>query len=401
MKTISSSLGEAPGPARVQPADLIVGHPELGGFIDVDLAGLLRIRLPELLSDLEALDAAHEDPSLAGEIRGAVETKAGRQQELIGVEHAAVGVGAQVKRRAFPIDLQAVGPLGERVQRGTEVRQQGEILIFAVRRNGADAALRRGANTDGIAHGLSGLDRAGCLGSGTRSSRGLLARGAGSSGDTSSLGNGLGLVWLLDTVGVVANWLSMSITRLSLRLPSGGEDGGKLGVQSTAELERSVGPEHGPLLAQPSSRVLLEHSHDIGLEIQRQLVVLAAGRCGVAEQTKRPRGDVFVYYAARLSGPAVRCIEKRRRRARRDLAGRVQDRVLDGDRDGRDGINCVAAFGERRDGRGEGGIGYASLLRAERAVRIGVANLLETIQRYGLGRRHEVAYIQCLLGLER
>jgi len=42
-------------PLDVEPANLLISLPELGSLVDIDLAGLLSIRFPELLVDPGAL----------------------------------------------------------------------------------------------------------------------------------------------------------------------------------------------------------------------------------------------------------------------------------------------------------------------------------------------------------
>ena len=53
-----------------EPADPLVGRPELAGLVDVDLACLLAVRLAKLLADAQRLEPGHEDPSLAAEVGG-------------------------------------------------------------------------------------------------------------------------------------------------------------------------------------------------------------------------------------------------------------------------------------------------------------------------------------------
>lgn len=70
-------------PLQVQPADLLKGRPELRGLVDINLASLLSVRLPELLPNPGAFEAADEYPTLAGQIRRAVQSQIRRQTQLV------------------------------------------------------------------------------------------------------------------------------------------------------------------------------------------------------------------------------------------------------------------------------------------------------------------------------
>lgn len=62
-------------PVGVEPTNPVKGGPKLGGLVDVDLAGLLRIRLAELLVVAEAEESSLKDASLAGQVRSAIQSQ--------------------------------------------------------------------------------------------------------------------------------------------------------------------------------------------------------------------------------------------------------------------------------------------------------------------------------------
>lgn len=131
--------------SHVEPADFIVGHPQLRGLVHIDLASLLGIGLAELLADLGTLEAALEDAALAGQIGGTVETQETGQDELVRVQKMAVGVFGEIERVPLPVHLQAVR-LGRQVaQRGAVVGALIEVLVFAVGRDVLAARLGRRA----------------------------------------------------------------------------------------------------------------------------------------------------------------------------------------------------------------------------------------------------------------
>ena len=80
---------------RIEPAHTIIRLPQLTSFVDVNLARLLRIRLAELLANLECLDASLEDASLARKIRGAVEAERASEVQLSLVQKITIGIVGQ------------------------------------------------------------------------------------------------------------------------------------------------------------------------------------------------------------------------------------------------------------------------------------------------------------------
>jgi len=55
----------------IEPSDLLISSPELASFVDINLASLLSIRLPELLPNGQSPQTSLEDPSFAAKIGGA------------------------------------------------------------------------------------------------------------------------------------------------------------------------------------------------------------------------------------------------------------------------------------------------------------------------------------------
>jgi len=67
---------------RFEPANTLIGRPKLACFVDINLAGLLSVRLAELLADSQSLDAGFKDTALAAEIRRARQAQRGGKVEL-------------------------------------------------------------------------------------------------------------------------------------------------------------------------------------------------------------------------------------------------------------------------------------------------------------------------------
>jgi len=83
-------------PLLFEPSDSRKGLPQSGSLVDVDLASLLRGRLPELLACPVALETRHKDATLAAEILSTSEAECGRQGDLRRVEHMSVLVVRKV-----------------------------------------------------------------------------------------------------------------------------------------------------------------------------------------------------------------------------------------------------------------------------------------------------------------
>jgi hypothetical protein len=103
------SSDELRNPFRVQPSNLVKCLPELASLIDINLAGLLGIRLSKFLANPESLDSLDEDPTLGGEICGTVEAEVGCEINLVWVEQVGVWIVLEINRSAFPIDFERVG----------------------------------------------------------------------------------------------------------------------------------------------------------------------------------------------------------------------------------------------------------------------------------------------------
>lgn len=131
----SAPLQKPTDPAGVQPSHLIKSSPQFGGFVDINLAGLLRVRLAELLTRAQALQAALEDASFAGEVRGTVEAKIASEEKLVRMQQFGVRIAAEINGLALPVHLEAVGTQRQRVQRRAVIDNGTEILVLAVRSN--------------------------------------------------------------------------------------------------------------------------------------------------------------------------------------------------------------------------------------------------------------------------
>ena len=132
---------------RVEPADPLVGRPQLRRLVDIDLARLLSVRFAELLANLVALNAPNEDAPLAGEIGRTIQAKGCSKAELLRVKKGPVGVFAQVERVALPVDLETARNVGKRHDAGRVVGKSVEILVLPVWRHGSHSGFGRGANT--------------------------------------------------------------------------------------------------------------------------------------------------------------------------------------------------------------------------------------------------------------
>ena len=92
--------------AFAEPANLVVGGPQLASLIDIDLASLLSIGLSELLANPKSVQASLEDASLAAEISGTAQAECAGKIDLGFVEHVSIGVIGQIENVvACPICL--------------------------------------------------------------------------------------------------------------------------------------------------------------------------------------------------------------------------------------------------------------------------------------------------------
>jgi hypothetical protein len=151
----------------VEPADLVVRLPELAGLVDVNLAGLLGIRLAELLADAQGLDAGLEHASFAAQIGCAIEAERGGKMQLSLVQHVAVGVIGQIQHRAFPLGLERLAVALEGLEGRREIRECVVVSVVAV--GGRPCRLgrcRRRLHVERVEHlGLGGALRLGRAGS--------------------------------------------------------------------------------------------------------------------------------------------------------------------------------------------------------------------------------------------
>jgi hypothetical protein len=83
--------------------------PEFASLVDINLASLLCICLPELFANLVSLNSLDEDPTLGGEICGTVETEISCEGDLIWMEEMIVWIVSEVNRSTLPVDFERVG----------------------------------------------------------------------------------------------------------------------------------------------------------------------------------------------------------------------------------------------------------------------------------------------------
>ena len=152
-------LEETLHPVSVEPANFVKGSPRLGCLVDVDLAGLLRICLAEFLARAQALEAALKDTAFVSKIGSAVESQVASQRYFVWVQQLGVRVAAEVNWLALPVDLEAVGATGKRVNGRAVVGKRVKVLVFAI---GSDDTTRRLWRGAGAASSGSWSDAARC-----------------------------------------------------------------------------------------------------------------------------------------------------------------------------------------------------------------------------------------------
>ena len=97
----------------VEPPDFVVGGPELARLVDVDLASLLGIRLPEFLADLERVEAGFEYPPLAAQVGGTCKTEGTSQVHFCLVQKMSVRVVIEIQDViAGPVRFERLGVIG-------------------------------------------------------------------------------------------------------------------------------------------------------------------------------------------------------------------------------------------------------------------------------------------------
>lgn len=298
---VLAALQEASHPFSTEPANLVKGSPELGGLVDINLAGLLSISLAELLAGPEALKTALKHASLAGEIGGAVQAEVAGEDDFVRVKQVVVRVAAEVNWLALPVHLEAVGSVGKRVEWRAVVWKRLEILVLAVGGDNAAGWLRGSA---------------GALSSG-RSNNNRRRRGQAVAGADGSVAR---MLWLGHSVGA---------------LGSGRLGGNWLGREDGVEALGSglpIGNQESPLLEKPSATVAGEVLHDLRAEGQGELIVLAPWWRDSAEDDggRRSSADMVVDDALVLFNLS-RSKQRWLRRARwRSLINGIENRVLDG-----------------------------------------------------------------------
>lgn len=283
-------------PVRIQPADLLKRLPQLARLVHVDLAGLLGVRLAELLADAEGLDALDEDAALRRQVRRAVETQVAGQQDLVRVQEVRVRVVGEVEGHAAPLDLEGVGLLWQARQRRAVVGEGVEVLVLA------DDLLR------GIRRRAGGLDGSGGLGSARQ--RWSLAHASSSS---------------------------------SVMAARGGD--GRIATSLTLGLQVSAFP------LEPQAGVQAEGAGDLRLELEGEGVVAGSWRGGSAEEALDAGGHMFL--DGTLGSEGIVGGEEGRLLCGLGLGVRVEDGIAD---EGRVvvGGDALGDLGGRRDGGRDG-----------------------------------------------
>src|SRR6266487_3736040 len=88
-----------------EPPNFLVSGPQLAGLIDVNLTGLLGIRLPEFLANPQGVETSFKDAAFAAEISRTRKAKCCRETHFGWIEDMAIRVVAQIEHLAFPIGL--------------------------------------------------------------------------------------------------------------------------------------------------------------------------------------------------------------------------------------------------------------------------------------------------------
>jgi len=117
-------------PFRIQPADLLKCLPQFACLVDINLACLLCISLPELLANLECLDPLDEDSALGGKISGTIEAKIGSKVDFVLVEEMCMRIEFQINWCTLPVDLERVGLVRKAGERWTIIGQRAEVFVL-------------------------------------------------------------------------------------------------------------------------------------------------------------------------------------------------------------------------------------------------------------------------------
>lgn len=155
-----------PTPPLLQPPHLLKRHPKLTRLVYINLARLLRICLPELFLALSSspgsertLQSGKEDATLGCQIRSAVETEVAGEENLVWVEKVTVWIRSEVKRRAFPFNLQRVWTVWKRGEWWATVNECAEIFVLSRARASVSTPASRSSHIRRSAVPLSSLLR--------------------------------------------------------------------------------------------------------------------------------------------------------------------------------------------------------------------------------------------------
>ena len=259
----SLSIHESVHPLQVEPADLVVCRPQLRCLVDINVAGLLGIRLAEFFPNARTLQPALEKPALAGNVSSTVQSQVASQHQFVGVKQMSVWVIAEVNWLAPPIGLhEARGTTGQAAGWRTVIGNRLKVLVLA----------HSASPTGGFWSGASSLGGS-LLGWGH--ARGAADAISGSSVVTLGLG---------DTIGSLN-------ARGGFRSSNGSSRHNGLVAMGSSF---AVSDQKLSLLAQPSLGVDSELLHDLGLEVQGIEVILTLGWLHYAKGAGRPSSEMVV-----------------------------------------------------------------------------------------------------------
>jgi hypothetical protein len=137
-------------PPAFKPSDLVESRPQFRRLVDIDLAGLLRVRFPELLAKLCPPHLLDKDPALGAEVDGRGEPQGRCQLCLSWVQLVEVWLVLNRQRVASPVRLKyPVVVAGQALQWRCQVWQCLEITVFSGGRSKSLTSWSRGAVSRG------------------------------------------------------------------------------------------------------------------------------------------------------------------------------------------------------------------------------------------------------------
>lgn len=259
----SLSIHESLHPFQVEPADLVVGRPQLGCFVDIDVAGLLGICLAEFFPNARTLQAALEKSAFAGDVSSTVQSQVASQHQFVGMKQMGVWIIAEVNWLTPPIGLhEAGGTTGQATGRRAVIGDGLKVLV--------------------LAHGAS--PTGGFWGCASSLGGSLLGRGHAWGAADAISGSSVVTLRLGDTIGSLN-------ARRGFRSSNGSCGHNGLVAMGSSS---AVGHQKLSLFAQPSPGVDTELLHDLGLEVQGIEVILALRWLHSAKGAGRPSSNMIV-----------------------------------------------------------------------------------------------------------